>query len=335
MKMQVQEDDLDLSIIIVNWNSKAYLEKCIESILFWTVDIKYEIIVIDGASFDGCGEMLQRRFSRVRFIQSQENIGFAKANNVAFRESRGRYILFLNPDTELITPAVNIMFAYIQKATNSGAIGCKLLNADKTVQTSCLQAFPTILNQFLDSELLRTLWPKSSLWGNAHLFDTQITAGEVEGIVGACIMVERSLFEEVGLFSEDYFMYAEDFDLCYKIVQVGYMNYYLPNASIIHFGGGSTEKSPSDFSVVMMRESNWRMMRKTRGSFYGLAYRVSIMISSIGRLILLMVVFPLHFLRRGGESWNRSFRKWMAILTWSLGLKDADIKPPMKRITQV
>jgi len=315
-------ESTDLSIIIVNWNSKEYLRNCIESVLLWTSDITYEILVIDGASFDGCGEMLQRRFPQVRFIQSQKNIGFAKANNVAFRESRGRYILFLNPDTELITPAINIMFDYIQKVPNSGAIGCKLLNADKTVQTSCLQAFPTLLNQFLDSEVLRTLWPKSSLWGNAHLFGTQIIAGEVEGIVGACIMVERSLFEKVGLFSEDYFMYAEDLDLCYKIIQAGYMNYYLPDASIIHFGGGSTEKSPSDFSVVMMRESVWRMMRKTRGNVYSFAYRVSTMISSIGRLIFLMAVLPLHLIRRGRESWNGSFRKWKAILTWSLGLKD-------------
>ena len=322
MKMQARKD-MDLSIVIVNWNSKAYLEKCLESVLIWTVDIEHEIIVIDGASFDGCGEMLQRRFPQVRFIQSQENIGFAKANNVAFRESRGRYILFLNPDTELIGPAINIMFDYIQKVPNSGAIGCKLLNADKSVQTSCLQAFPTLLNQFLDSELLRRLWPMSPLWGNAHLFRTQITAGEVEGIVGACIMVDRSLFEKVGLFSEDYFMYAEDLDLCYKIKQAGYMNYYLADASIIHFGGGSTEKSPSDFSVVMMRESVWRMMRKTRGSVYSFAYRVSTMLSSTGRLILLMVVFPLHLLRRGEGSWNGSFRKWKAILTWSLGLKDA------------
>ena len=230
--------------------------------------------------------------------------------------------MFLNPDTELIAPAINIMFNYIQMAPNSGAIGCKLLNADKTVQTSCLQAFPTLLNQFLDSELLRTLWPKSSLWGNAHLFGAQITAGEVEGIVGACIMVERSLFEKVGLFSEDYFMYAEDLDLCYKIKQAGHMNYYLPDASIIHFGGGSTEKLPSDFSVVTMCESVWRMMRKTRGNVYGFSYRVSTMISSIGRLIFLMAVFPLHLIRRGRESWNGSFRKWKAILAWSLGLKN-------------
>lgn len=313
---------MDLSIIIVNWNSREYLQKCIASILAWTNNANYEIVVIDGGSFDGCDEMLRRHYPQVRFIQSQKNIGFAKANNTAFRESRGRYILFLNPDTELINPVVNILFDYIQKAPNAGAIGCKLLNADKTVQTSCLQAFPTILNQFLDSELLRALWPRSPLWGNAPLFGVQIRPEEVEAISGACIMVKRSLFEKVGLFSEDYFMYAEDLDLCYKIRQAGYTNYYIPDATVIHFGGGSTEKSPSDFSVVMMHESVWRWMRKTGGNVYGLAYRVSTLISAIGRLVLLMTLFPLHFIRRDGESWNGSFRKWKAILTWSLGLKD-------------
>ena len=218
MNMKASED-IDLSIIIVNWNSKEYLRNCIDSVLLWTSDITYEIVVIDGASFDGCGEMLQRHFPQVRFIQSEKNVGFAKANNVAFRESRGRYILFLNPDTELIAPAVNSLIDYIQKAPNAGAIGCKLLNADRTVQNSCLQAFPTILNQFLDSELLRALWPTSPLWGNAPLFEAQMGPEEVEAISGACILVKRSLFEEVGLFSEDYFMYAEDLDLCYKITK--------------------------------------------------------------------------------------------------------------------
>jgi GT2 family glycosyltransferase len=314
--------DMDLSIIIVNWNSKAYLEKCIESIVLWTRGVQYETIVIDGASFDGCGEMLQRRFPQVRFIQSEHNVGFAKANNIAFRASRGRYVLFLNPDTELVSPAINAMFDYIRHASNVGAVGCKLLNADKTVQTSCLQAFPTLLNQLLDSEFLRTLWPTSSLWGNAHLFDARTTAGEVEGIVGACVMVERALFEHVGLFSEEYFMYAEDLDLCYKIRQAGRVNYYLPDATVIHFGGGSTAKSPSNFSIVMMRESVWRMLRKTRGNAYGSAYRLSTMIASISRLMLLLAVFPLDLIRRSSESWNASFRKWTAVLTWSLGLKN-------------
>ena len=312
---------MDLSIIIVNWNSKDYLRNCIDSILAATQGIDYEIVVIDNASFDGCDKMLQQHYPKVHFIQSEKNLGFAKANNVAYRESSGRCILFLNPDTELVSPAINIMFDYLQKVPNVGVIGCKLLNADKTVQSSCVQAFPTILNQFLDSEILRSFWPKSSLWGNAPIFGAQIKLEEVDVISGACIMVKRMIFELVELFSEEYFMYAEDLDLCYKIREAGYINYFIPNAIVIHFGAGSTEMAHREFSVVMMHESVWRFMRKTRGKIYGIAYRCSTLISAISRLALLMMYFPLHLIRPERKSWYVSFKKWKAILTWSLGLK--------------
>ena len=314
-------EQMDLSIIIVNWNSQNYLKRCIASVLLWTRDITYEIVVIDNASCDGCAEMLQQSFPEVRFIQSETNCGFAKANNAAYRDSRGSCLLFLNPDTEFIDASVNIMYDYIQKLSNVGAIGCRVLNADRTAQRSCIQAFPTMLNEFLDSELLRALWPEAPLWGNAHLFSGQIEPGEVEAIAGACIMVKRSLFENLGFFSEEYFMYAEDVDLCYKIRQAGYTNYYIPNATVIHFGGGSTEKGRSDFSAVMMRESIWRFVRKTRGKVYGLAYRGTILTVSIGRLTLLTLLLPLHLIREGGEAWRAALRKWTAILTWSLGLR--------------
>src|SRR4030066_516351 len=151
---------MDLSIIIVNWNSKEYLRKCIASILAATNAIEFEIVVIDNASFDGSGEMLKQCYPQVQFIQSEKNLGFSKANNEAFRVTHGQYVLFLNPDTEIVGTAIPIMLGYLQQMPNAGSVGCKLLNADKTVQTSCIQPFPTILNQFLDSEFLRALWPK-------------------------------------------------------------------------------------------------------------------------------------------------------------------------------
>lgn len=318
-------DNMDLSIIIVNWNSKDYLQKCIASILALTSGITYEIVVIDNASFDGVGEMLKKFYPQVRFIQSDKNLGFAKANNTAFKVSSGSHILFLNPDTELFVPAINIMFDYIHKLPKAGALGCRLLNADGSIQTSCIQSFPTILNQLLSSEFLRALFPKSSLWGMAALFSAENWPKEVEMISGACIMLRRTLFEHVGLFSEDYFMYAEDLDLCYKIKQAGYANYYVPDAIAIHFGGGSTEKGPRDFSAVMMRESAWRFLRKTRGRLYGLAYRISMLISAIGRLVLLMIISPLYLIGNGRASWNASFRKWRVILIWSLGFEGSVI----------
>lgn len=313
---------MDLSIIIVNWNSKDYLQKCIRSVIDSIHDIDYEIVVIDSGSFDGCDEMLRSNYPHVQFIQSEKNLGFARANNAAFLKSTGKAVLFLNPDTEVIDSAVNIMFDSLQRLSKVGAVGCKLLNADRTVQTSCIQSFPTILNQILDSEFLRKLWPKSSLWGNAPLAGTEHKPVAVEAISGACVMIKRSVFKQVGLFSEDYFMYTEDIDLCYKTRLAGYENYYIPDGGVIHFGGGSSQKKQSDFSVVIMRESIWRFLKKTRGHIYGVGYRAATLISAMGRMAILIIILPLNIVRQSNESWNASFRKSWAVMSWSLRIKN-------------
>jgi GT2 family glycosyltransferase len=313
---------LTLSIIIVNWNSKEYLRKCIASILATTIGIEYEILVIDSASFDGCDEMLREHYPQVRFIQSERNLGFARSNNVAFQESKGRSVLFLNPDTEVAASAINTMHESLWRLPNAGAVGCTLFNADGTVQTSCIQAFPTILNQFLDSEFLRSLWPKLPLWGMAPLFGTGKEPEKVEALSGACIMLKRSVFDQIGLFSEEYFMYAEDIDLCYKVRRAGYENFYEPHATGIHFGGASSQKGPSDFAVIMMRESTLRFLKKTRGDLYGFAYRGTTLLCAIARIAVLMILLPgQHIRQSGGSSWA-SFRKWRAILAWSLGFEN-------------
>lgn len=312
---------IELSIIIVNWNSQVYLKQCIASIVDAKCKSQYEIVVIDGGSFDGCGEMLQQFYPHVRFIQSDRNLGFAKANNVAFKASRGDLVLFLNPDTEVVGPAIDILRDQLEQLPKAGVIGCKLLNADGSVQTSCIQSFPTILNQLLNSEVLMALFPKSRLWGMKPLFSTSNEPAEVEVLSGACMMIRRALFEQIGQFSEDYFMYAEDLDLCFKVRQAGYKNYYVPDATILHFGGGSTQQRPSNFAVVTMRGSILRFLQKTRGPAYGVGYQVSMLISSVGRILGLVVLLPVYLIRGRLASWKGSARKWSAIFVWSMGLK--------------
>ena len=307
---------MDLSIIIVNWNSRDYLRKCLASVFAETRGIDFEVLVIDSASFDGCGEMLREHFPQVRFIQSEKNVGFARANNAAFAVSRGGCVLFLNPDTELVGPAVNTLYERLRSFPNAGAVGCRLLNTDRTVQTSCIQSIPTILNQLLDSEFLRARWPRSKLWGMAPLYEAPDGPREVEAISGACVMLKRETFERVGRFSEDYFMYAEDIDLSYKVRQVGCSNYYVPDAAVVHHGGSSAGKAPGNFSVVMMREAIWRFLRKTRGDLYGFVYRQVMCASALCRLLVLGVAAPLGFAGSSGSS--ESSRKWRAILRWSL-----------------
>jgi len=311
---------MDLSIIIVNWNSKDYLRNCIASILDNTHKIEFEIIVIDAASFDGCDEMLRQCFPQVRYIQSNENVGFAKANNAAFQISQGKSVLFLNPDTELLGPAIAIMHQHLQTLTDVGAVGCKLLNSDMTLQTSSVQAFPTILNQVIDTEALRQHFPRWQFWGMRPLFDQTEMPTEVDAISGACLMVRRSVFEKVGMFSAYYFMYSEDVDLCFKIRSSGLKNYYIPTAVIVHHGGGSSRQATvSNFSNVMLMESLWRFFVTNRSFVYGCFYRMSMMIVSVLRIIVAILLWQACALPDNKATWKSAFQKWRVKLRWTLG----------------
>lgn len=313
-------DRMDLSIVIVNWNSKDYLQKCLATIFSTIHDIEFEVLVIDNASFDGSDEVVTGNYPKVRYVQSKENIGFAKANNQAFLASTGRNILFLNPDTELEPGAVNALYDQLESLVCAGMVGAKLLNTDRSIQTTCIRTYPTILNQLLDSNALRNYFPRSGLWGMTPLFSGNEAPGEVDAISGACIMTKRSVFETVGMFSDDYFMYSEDIDLCHKVREAGYGIYYVPAAVVVHHGGGSSsQNSVNTFSSVMMLESRWRFFRKTRSLGYCLLYRLSLFISSVVRIVAVLFLWPIYKLGGRRTSPKNVLDKWTARLGWTLG----------------
>jgi GT2 family glycosyltransferase len=311
---------LQLSIIIVNWNSKDYVRKCLQSIYANTRRITFEIIVVDGASYDGCGDMLACEFPAARFVQSEKNVGFARANNLGFGQSQGDCILFLNPDTEVVGEAISTLHRFLQETRDAGVVGAKLLNTDGSLQTSCVQAFPTILNQFFEAEILRRAFPRFSFWGMLPLFSPDGKPAEAEVLSGACLMLPRPVFQKCGGFSEDYFLYAEDLDLCYKTRRAGFKNYFVPAAVLAHHRGGSSARSQSVFLTVLMRESVYRFLKKFRGGWYGLAFRASQALNALGRLALLMILFPISLIRGETETARDPIRRWTAILRWTLGL---------------
>jgi GT2 family glycosyltransferase len=304
----------------VNWRSVQFLRQCLASIQRETAAPNYEVIVVDNASGDGCGEILSKEFPKVIFIQSKTNLGFSGANNLGARHARGAVLLFLNPDTEILRSAVDVLLKELKQLPDAGVLGCRLLNSDGTLQTSAIQSFPTILNQVLDADLLRRYLPKSALWGNAALFHSDGGPVPVEFVSGACMMVRRIMFERVGGFSSDYFMYAEDSDLCYKMRATGCANYYVGRAQIMHYGGGSSQRAASDFSHVMMRESISRFLRKFRGPLYSMVYRLALSTAAVVRLLLLTIALPVWLARKSSRPWVTTCRKWLAILRWGLGL---------------
>jgi len=306
-----------LSIIIVNWNSKDYLAKCLESVYAHTKDLDYEVIIVDNASFDGCDHLISECYPQVKFIQSDANLGFGGANNLGYKNSSGRILLFLNPDTELRDAAIKRLHDFLAGNGKAGAVGCRLLNSDLTVQTSCIQRYPTILNQLLDADYLKNRYPGWALWGLEPLADKTGAPREVEVISGACFMVKREAFEKAGMFGSEYFMYAEDVDLSYKIRALGYAVCFLNNVEVIHHGGKSSDNyNQFDINAILKRESIYRFLKTYRGTTYAAVYRYT---TALGALIRLMVLKAKRS-PSGGETKTQTDaqRKWKEILSWSL-----------------
>jgi N-acetylglucosaminyl-diphospho-decaprenol L-rhamnosyltransferase len=316
-------DTIDLSIIIINWRSKDFLRKCLASIYANTRDVPFEIIVIDNASFDGSEEMVHREFPEVQFIQSAENLGFARANNLGFDRSKGQNILFLNPDTEVSDGAIRALLAALDSRPDAGIMGCKLLNSDLSVQTSCIQSYPTLLNQVFDADYLRRIFPKSSLWGTQPLYEVQEGPAKVEVVSGACLLIRREAFEKAGLFSETYFMYAEDVDVCYKVKSSGWGVYYLASATVIHHGGqSSSKKTENNFATIMTRESLYNFMKVRRGKLYAVAFRLTLGLAAFCRILMLGSIMVLTLGRFGRDSLPLAMRKWSGVFRWAVGLEE-------------
>jgi len=311
----------ELSIIIVNWNSANYIRNCLSTIYSKTKGIAFEIIIVDNASFDGCAKIIKDEFQDVIYIQSDKNIGFAAANNLGYSVSCGNNLLFLNPDTELYNSAINIMLSYLKTLDQVGAVGCKLLNSDKSLQTSCVQAFPAILNQVLGAEFLRKLFPRLKLWGVETLYDGSTSPKAVDVVSGACIMIKREIFDKVGQFSTEYFMYSEDVDLCYKIKRLGLKTYFINESKVIHHSGGSTSNNKNMFhSTILRKHSRFIFFQKTKGKKYANIYRYTMSGVSMLRLILLISIFPVWKLSKKNKL-SYSFKKWNTIFKWSIGIK--------------
>ena len=313
---------MELSIIIVNWNSVDYVRECLSSIYEFTHGPEFEVVVVDNASSDSNVDDLLKDFPAIKIAKSAKNLGFAGANNLGFNNSAGEYVLFLNPDTKLISPAINDLLAKIRALPDAGVVGCKLLNSDRSTQLSSIQKFPKILNQVLDIDFLQKRWPGCPLWDISPLFSEKHGTFKVEMISGACMLLHRPVFAKVGMFSEEYFMYAEDIDLNYKVHQSGFQNYYVASSSIIHHGGGSSSRqSMSQWKTLMKYRAMRMYYHKMYGRSYEGMYRVSMGFSAALRLILLAIVYPISIVLRRKSAVAGALEKWRTIFSWAIGVQ--------------
>jgi N-acetylglucosaminyl-diphospho-decaprenol L-rhamnosyltransferase len=309
----------ELSIVIVNWNSGQYLRACLQSIIDQASELAYEVVVVDNASTRDDLDKLAADFPFIRLIKNRSNIGFARANNIGFQNTCAASVLFLNPDTYITGPALQLMLDVLTRQRDAGIVGCRLLNSDHSVQTSCVLRYPRLLNQALGADALHSRFTRLPLWGLAALSEQTSKPVSVEAVSGACLMIRREIFERVGLFSQEYFMYTEDVDLCYKVARAGWRCYHVGGAVVIHHGGGSSRLRPTNtWAAVIQCGAKLQFIRTTRGVTYGYLYRLVMAASAVVRLLVLTgaSVAPKDHNRH--QRVRAAIAKWVAIFCWSL-----------------
>ncbi len=237
----------DLSVILVNYNVKSYLEQALESIRKSLEGLNAEIFVVDNASHDGSVPMVRSKFSDVHLIVNAENVGFAKANNQAIRLAKGRHVCLINPDTLVREDTFRVCVAYLDDHPEAGMVGGKVLNPDGTLQLACRRSFPTPWVAFTKVSGLSALFPKTRLFGryNMTYLDPEQRA-DVEAISGSFMVIRKTVIDQIGMLDEQFFMYGEDLDWCYRIYQAGWKIVYLPDTQIIHYKGRSTREASLD-----------------------------------------------------------------------------------------
>jgi GT2 family glycosyltransferase len=281
---------LTLSIIIVNYNVKYFLEQCLYSVTKAVQGIEAEVIVVDNHSTDDSLSYLIPKFPQVAFFQNETNSGFGKACNRGFGEASGRYILFLNPDTIVAEDSFTKCLQFFESHPDCGALGVKMIDGSGAFLKESKRAFPSPQTSLFKLAGLASLFPKSKVFSRYHLghLDKE-QSHEVDVLAGAFFMTKKEVLEKVGVFDEAFFMYGEDVDLSYRVQKAGYKNYYFSETTIIHFKGESTRRGSLNY-VRMFYQAMIIFVRKhyggARASFFNFSIRLAIWIRAFVSALL-------------------------------------------------
>lgn len=242
---------MKLSVIIVNYNVRHFLEQCLVSVFKAIENLDAEIFVVDNVSKDDSVAMVKENFPQVQLIANTENVGFSKANNQAIKLSKGEYVLLLNPDTVVEEDAFEKCIAFMDKHPDAGGLGVKMIDGNGIFLPESKRGLPTPSVSFYKIFGLSALFPKSKKFAKYHLgYLKENETNEIEVLSGAYMWMRKSVLDEVGYLDESFFMYGEDIDLSYRIILGGYKNYYLPSTRIIHYKGESTKKGSINYVFV-------------------------------------------------------------------------------------
>lgn len=274
----------DLSIVIVSWNVRDLLRACLSALEPGRDALDQEVIIVDSGSNDGSAEMVSEEFPWVQLIARPDNVGFPRGNNIAIQHSTGRYVLLLNPDTEIVGDALRTMVQYLADNPTVGVVGAQLLYPDGSVQSS-RRRFPTLATALLESTWLQPHAPQRLL-DEYYVRDRPDDAiSDVDWVMGACLMVRRDIVDTVGLLDEDYFMYSEELDWCRRIKSAGWRVVYLPTAQVIHHEGKSSEQAVTARHINFNR-AKLRYFRKYHGRVACLVLRLWLLLNFAGQIVV-------------------------------------------------
>lgn len=268
---------MKLSIALVNWNNRDYLEGCLESIEAAQLPFSYEIVVADNGSTDGSQQMLAKRFPYVKIVQNGGNVGVARGNNQCIQNSSGRYVYVLNNDTLVNRESVEAMVDFLDEHPEAGAVGGNLLNPNGTLQSSFYH-FPTLSEELL---LVTHLGMRRNPYFPSHN-GTWPEVREVDWISSASIVARREGLEEIGLIDEEYFIYSDETDWQYRLRLAGWKVYYLPHVTTIHYGGGSFQPGGKRYTLVY--RGRMLFARKHYSLLYCMLQRAMFSGAALGRL---------------------------------------------------
>ncbi len=278
-----------ISIVIVTWNSQKFIRNCLDSIFLLTDKVHREILVVDNDSSDGTAEIVREFYPNVNLIENKRNAGYAKANNQGIEQARGKYILLLNPDTQLMEGSLFSMYEHMEANPQVGALGSQLLNPDRNIQPSCREfpGFSTLIWEFLG---LSRLFPKSRIFGKWRMgyfaFDQ---TREVDQPMGSCLMLRKDTLKQVGYFDESFSMFFNDVDLCYRIKKAGWKIFFFPDAQVIHHKGASTRMAKRKM-IWLSHLAFFKYFRKHKKGFANrlllFLFFLPLVLSALPRMIL-------------------------------------------------
>lgn len=294
---------VDLTVVIVSYNVSYFLEQCLHSVSIASKRLTCEVIVVDNNSVDGSVALVRQKFPNIKLIANKDNVGFSRANNQAIRESTGKYVLLLNPDTLVEEDTFAKTVAFMNEHPDAGGLGVKMIDGKGRFLPESKRGLPTPSVAFYKIFGLSALFPKSKTFGKYHLgYLSKEETHSIEVLSGAFMLMRKSVLDKIGLLDEDFFMYGEDIDLSYRIILGGYKNYYFHDARIIHYKGESTKKSSVNYvfvfyraMVIFAKKHFSKRNAKTFGFFINLAIYIRAGLAIIQRFISRIFIYLADF----------------------------------------